>query len=151
MRPNLALMFPFAVFRVQWIQHRMFLNQLPHLPLRELIGLREQFPGVTRKMNHVMPLIIGRWAPVLRSGKCQRKSPSATTARSASKETLPFTTLTGTRLISPAAKPSACAAADNPKTNPSVTAPTPKSAFNPLAQPAPCRPPFRRRKDFASQ
>jgi hypothetical protein len=31
---------------VQWIQHGVLFNQLPHLFLREMEGLAEQFPGI---------------------------------------------------------------------------------------------------------
>jgi len=45
-RPHLAFMFPEAVLRMQRVQHRVFFNQFPHLFLREMEGLAEQFPGV---------------------------------------------------------------------------------------------------------
>jgi hypothetical protein len=37
----------------------MLFDQLPHLALRELVRVGEKLAGITRQMNHVVPLIIG--------------------------------------------------------------------------------------------
>jgi hypothetical protein len=54
--PHLSFMLPLAVLGVQRVEHGMLFDQLPHLALRELIGVGEQLAGIARQMNQCSDL-----------------------------------------------------------------------------------------------